>query len=378
MFAAATGAIGMLAVTRRLGLGDALRFAASGAPALLAMALLGLGHLASPKVSGELLGIARRGWLRPFFHHDAAGVWSGLVDMLRYWFGGPYDALAVLLLAVGLVVTAVERQVLLLALALGALVLAVVVSALELFPFGACRHSLYLMVFLIPCLANALRVLVVGRSVRHVIAGAMLALLLVHPQPLRRALGTPAIPSRAHVEHVTPRRVLEAAAPRLDRARATPGIVLVDQQSYFTLMPWFHPARLTLRSARAAGGALPLEDETDSAASRPQALDEVSRFRWGAAEVLVSPAWRLRADRRQPEREDHVLGFLRQVDRVWPDLALAERRDATLFFAGWGARFYQPLSTLDEQLGGGCVSAFRLEQGFGWSTLDPARCLAGR
>ena len=377
VFAAAVGAAALLLASGRLGPRDALRLALAQAPALAALAALWLLHVSPRLVGGEHLQVARQGWLRPFFHHDPAGLWSGLVGLLRYAFGAPHDALALLVLALGLAVSVAERRVLLASLALLAIASAMALSWLALLPFGESRHSLYLLVVLVPCMAAGLRCLLVGRSWRHRAAAAVLALLVVHPQPLRAALGTRAAPSMAFVEHVTPRSAVERALPLLREMRARPGVVVMDEQTFYTLVPLFHPARLAMRTVGTPHAThLPRDESQAAAGDAPQGA-ALSRFRWDAADVLVSHAWRLRADARRPEREDHVLGFLRRADQAFPELGLAGRGAATLLFAGWGARFYAPLPALDRSRGGGCVASFELGEGFGWSRLAPARCLAG-
>jgi len=376
VFAAATGAAVLLLAAGRLGPRDALRLGLAQAPALAVLAVLWVLHVSPRLVGGEHLQAARQGWLRPFFHEDAAGSWWGLVGVLRYGFGVPHDALALLVLALGLGVSVAQRRVLPAGLALLGIGIALALSWLALMPFGESRHSLYLLVVLVPCMADGLRFLVVGRSWRHRAAAVALVLLVVHPQPLRAVLGTRAAPSLASVEHVTPRAVVEQARPLLAEIRASPGVVVVDEQTFYTLVPLFHPARLAMDTVgKARASHLPRDESEDAGGDAAQG-EAISRFRWDAAEVLVSHAWRLRAHPRHARREDHVLGFLRRADRAFPELGLAGRRDATLLFAGWGARFYAPLPSWDFGSGGGCVADFELHEGFGWSRLDPSRCLA--
>jgi hypothetical protein len=373
--AAMTGATIVLLGAGRIGRQDALRMLIAQAPAVATMAVLWFGHVATRLIGGDHLRIGRETWLRAFFQDDLAGLWSGLVGLLRYWFGTPHDALAVVVLAVGLGVTVWRRQLLLASLVTFGLGLAAALSLLALYPFGESRHSTYLIALLIPCLANGLRFLVVGRSRWHLAAAAVLVLLALYPQPLRDALGTSAIPLRRKVEHITPRRSLERAELVLSQARATPGVILVDEQTYFALMPLFHPARLEMRTLGRAEAPRSRLDGPKFAGSHTLEDAVISRFRWGAADVVVIHAWRLVGNPRRLSTASHVFDFLRQADQAFPDLRLSQRSDVRLFFAGWGARLYRPLEALDRSLGGGCVSSFAFHRGFGWSQLDAARCL---
>jgi hypothetical protein len=157
------------------------------------------------------------------------------------------------------------------------------------------------------------------------------------------------------VEQLTPIGSVTAAAPALAQARAQPGVVVLDRQTYQMLTPQLGPSRA-------------------SVSLEPEGL---SHFRWGEADVLVSHALSLRTDRRHPERSDHVLGFLMRARHELPALGLDRHRQGWIFVGGWNARRLAALPGSEGALGSGppCVSGLVLRPGLGWARLDPSLCL---
>jgi hypothetical protein len=351
---AAALAGGVLVLAGRLPGRSALRLAAAATPAALAAGVLAFTHVAQDLVGSSVQLRAQQSWLRPFFHAGLRDLWTATGGLLLYSFGSRGAPVAGVALAVGLVAACVERRLLLATFALASLGLAATLSLAQLYPFGGTRHSLHLLVAVVPCVALGLDVLARARAPVPLAAAVLLVLLAWGAPSLLHAVFGPRIPA-SDVEQLTPRSSVAAAGPVLAQARAEPGLVVLDRQTYQILTPQLGPARASVS----------LEP------------GDLSHFRWGEADVLVSHRLSLRTDPSHPERSDHVLGFLVRARRELPALDLGERRLGWLFVGGWKAQRLEALPGSDAALGSGppCVSGLALQPGLGWARLDPAACI---
>jgi hypothetical protein len=344
-FALVGAATGRAPWRRALGVGLA------AGPALAAGALLYAFHL-RPQVVGSVLQEVAVFQLREYLYDGPRGVWAGFVGVHRYVFGPSCDGVAALLCLVGLASFA-RRRPDFAALAAAVLAAGAALALAGRYPFGANRHSLYQIVAVVPCVAEALRLLLARSPLVAAGAAAVVAAGLFVPGPLRAALGVPA--QTIAVERIARRDVVERHLAELEAARERPHVVFLDEQTALMLMPILHAAR----------------DEGETRGD-----PAVQRLRWGASAVLLAPAWVLRAHPRLVEQPDHVLGFLRHAARTFPELRLPARHDGLLLFGGWGAFYYAELPSLDARLGGGCFAVPKRDPGFGSARVDFARCLA--
>jgi hypothetical protein len=337
----------------RLAVRDALRLGAAHVPAAAVVAALWLVHVSTLLVGPE----APAGWddyLQPFFHADIGGLFEGLLGMFRFWAGVPLGALALAVAWVGVAVACARGRALLVCWTVGSFILAAVLSWLALYPFGGSRHSAWLFASAVPAVALGFEFLVVGRSPRHVLAAVVLIVLSVASRVLDRSPDGTLVATPLSVERVVSREVIEKFRWRLESAKERGGLIILDHQTYFVLTPFLRDATAVEPGTMHAG---------------------VRRLRWDGADVFVSGAWRLRADRASPGAPDHVLGFLSAIDGAFPDLQLETRERGELFFGGWGAALYRSLPVTTGKLRPGCVTRFAIAPGFGAARLTPSRCL---
>jgi hypothetical protein len=291
-------------------------------------------------------------------HDDLLALWGGVVGVHHYLFGPRLGAVATLLFLVGIGALSWRRRFGLPGFVLAALVLAGSLSVFERYPLGASRHSLYLAVVLVPCVAEGLHFLLVRRAREAVLAGALLAVLCVFPAPLRAVLGTP--PLRITPEKVTPTEVARRYADVVESARGEASVIVLDKQTYFMLMPYL---------------AMPYPHEVRDA---PETVGQrrAGRVAWGDSSLLVSSAWNFTLDPRNVRAPTHLMSFLESAAASFSDLDLRQRHDGLLLFGGWGAPLYGKLEALDRSLGeASCVGEIEMEPGFGSARLDFAVCL---
>jgi hypothetical protein len=332
------------------------------APAGLAFVGLYSLHLAPNFLSDKAplwLGGAGLSLAYPHLFHDSLlELWGGVVGVHHYLFGPRLGAVATLLFLIGLGSLSWRRAFGIPGFALAALLLAGGLSVLERYPFGASRHSLYLAVALVPCVAAGLHFLLVRRAREAVVAGALLLLLAVFPAPLRSLLGTP--PLRITPEKVTPHEVARRYADLVASARGEKAVLVLDKQTYFMLMPYLD---------------LPYPHEVRDA---PETVGQrrAGLVPWGDASLLVSSAWNFNLDPHSVRAPTNLMGFLESAAGGFPDLGLRERHDGLLLFGGWGAPFYAKLEALDRGLGEeACFGDVEMARGFGSAPLDFAVCL---
>ncbi len=276
------------------------RIALASAPAALAAALVAWLHLVPALRAGFPEG-AVPGWLTPYYAQGPralAALWLGAVEYLT----GAALAAPVLLVWLGALALALaQRRWLLAGASLALIAAASLLSLLARYPLGCTRHDLYLALALFPLLGTGLaQALLAGPLARRALALGCLALALLARDPLARALGRPPGPWRAHPELGLARSEVEGwLAPRLAALAKTPGLLLMDQFTSYTLLPLF--AR---DPSRPDAGARPLGFADEHAL---RVLD------FGARKLVVAAAWFLSAS---PRDRDAEHGLWRQLERL--------------------------------------------------------------
>ncbi len=329
----------------------------------LAVVLLALYFLhLRPGVLAQPLGVPH--WLEPFVHETPGDLWLAWIDLHRYIFGFAYGALSILLAILGFLAAAASRRATLAALAASSLMIGALASLLQVYPFGSARHASYLAVVVIPLVALGVVFLLERRGLWQVVAMLGLALMLVFPGVVDRAIGSPRVAPNHQVEQVTPARVIRNQEALFRKIQSRPGILVVDKQTYFALIPQLGPARASSHAEGHRGCPLDVEGAG------------IEHFHWGATRVLVNRAWRLRGGARNRHDFDHVVGFLQRVDAAFPSLELRERRSGWIFLGG-GTHEFDNLVALDRSgpASRRFLSGIRRLPGLGIARIDPSRLL---
>jgi hypothetical protein len=268
-----------------------------------------------PRLQGSRLqDVAQTGWLHSFFSGDPAAVGNNLLGVWVYLFGYPLLGLSLLVWFVGVAWALLKGPRAFTWVSLLTLGAAVLASATSQYPFGCSRHSFYLVVVLAVPMGYALRGLLLGGSVRAALAGVVLACLYALPSSWQGLLPLEGIPQSETAEQITRAEEVQQLQPILDEIFSTPGVAVMDLQTFYTLAPYLQDARPTL-------------------ARYPQ--HGFRHLRVGPREVVVSTSWTLSGEPDAARGPGHLLTLLREVDTVLPDLQITRQDSAWLLFAGW-------------------------------------------
>lgn len=352
--ALALGALSLLvlhdAVTGRLAgrpLGSLL--AAHTVPCLLFVCLY-LVHVSSTLQSplmDQALGAG--GWIETWLIDSPADAWRSFVGLQNYHLPPAMRVRSALLLFAVIAVAAVSRGGRPVAILTGgALVIAVAVSALGLYPLGPSRHSAWLTVFTLPALGwLAARIATAPRS-RALLGVLAVAVLMVGGIPLEGALAgsdTPASDVRTNQTEEQVVRRIELAPLVVERMEPDdlPRWVLMTEQSYYVLMPLFAPYRDASPSAGPSGATSPVDsasavDSTSSGESASAADAGLIRLDYGRRSIVVVPMW----DWSDPREMRRWVGALPEMV---PELGAAPDRVLVLA-GGWGSPVIPTLPSL--------------------------------
>jgi hypothetical protein len=223
-------------------------------------------------------------WLSGYLIDTPRDAWLSLVGLHAALVGSLASVPATLLTLIAVGGAAVSRRFDILVAVAGALVIATACAALHLYPFGAGRHSAWLLPFVAPGIAW-----VVVSALRVPRREGALAAVFVTGLLLRTPLGADDVepPQPEHVlrdEHV-------AALEALDPGRP-PRLVVMSVETYRLLLPLY---------------------PTDRQQARTSADGSVTGFRWGQRDVIVLPGLDLSVRRDQMDRPNHLWSGTRRA-----------------------------------------------------------------
>lgn len=311
--------LGMLAL-RRLAASQVRGLLLANAPLLLTFVFLYFWHLSSLEGS-DMQKIAQEGWLRPYMLPGLSSPWLSLLGFLSAVFTPSWGGPMLLLFVGGIGLAVWRRDLLMVLLPLAAWVVAAALAMTSKYPFGASRHSFYLVTVLLLPIAY-LGAAVFCRGKKSALISAAVGLCLLWPmaratitggmhfadargKPLRVGLLT---------EYTVRYQDMAACVPQMQAALEVPGLLLLSDQSYNLLMPLYYRIRQRQR----------VDPETG-----------IKRFDWGRRKVLSVPEWNFSDRNSDVFTHRSVSGILRRIDARWPELRIAETRDLLVMAGGW-------------------------------------------
>ena len=302
-------------------------FAAHLPPGLIFVGLYLL-HLRPHLIGSALAAEALEGWLGPQMIDSVGDAAHHFLGFAVYWFG-PWLAIpATVLWIAGLGLSLRAGSSIALAMNLSAVGIAVIAAAAGLYPFGACRHTAWLVGFFsiaVGCswaqiwtLLPQLRVVVVAVTV-------VLALVGQHVARFEGIGGQFFFPAQERVlKRSDVKRIREALTDT-----AGPEPVLMSLQSYYLLLPFYVEGR----------------SSSDFSTEAP-----FFSFSWNSHTVVVVRSWNLSTHPDAIGEPNHLYTFAESVDRLMPELRLAEQHQAFVVFGGWASENPGLLLRADQSL----------------------------
>ncbi len=284
-------------------------------------------HVRTDLAGSALQADAYATWLKPHLANDRAHAWRQTIGFCGYVFGDALSGTGTFALLVALAVAIWQRMPIIWLAPLAVFLVAASASRAHLYPFGPARHSVYLTAFLIVPIAWVIaRGVTAAPRVRWVTAG-VLALSLVAQTWLYVALTGGLRVSRVGTEQLLLADDLAKLRPHVEALKATPGLLVMSQDSYLTMGPLWANEREASRM-----------------------VEGMRLFRWGQRDVLVHSAWSLSmlgSDLGKGGR--HIYDFLVKANRLLPELRIGQQRRLPVLFAGFHTADMQALLTYDEQ-----------------------------
>jgi len=322
---AAFGAAALaLAATRALPLRRWPALAAALVAPTATACYLYLAHIAPQLEGSGLQAEAREGWLRAQFADGLGATFGRVTDAFEGLFGLGYLAMA--FATVALFFGLRERRVARLGLPLAALAAALGLSLAGKYPLGGSRHSAWLLVFLVPLVADGIGDALRARRRPLALAAFAAALVLVagsvrHALRLSRGRALGEFLPEGTVRPDEPREVARLLSDSLDPE----AIVLTDQQSLNLLRAALDSEEPLLRK----GG--------DSGLSRATVAGRTYLFLPSDPARPRQMAWELAWQRERRDEPWHVARALELLDERPPLAERAREHGLWLLLGGWSA-----------------------------------------
>jgi len=240
------------------------------------------------------------GWLASQFVGDAGGAWRNFLGLFDYLFGVRLAAFGVVAFFFGLILCVRHRRDELVGLCVASLVVAVLLSALDLYPFGATRHSFHLAPLIGLPIAVAASWVASRGAATTAVAASVAVTLIIAEEPAAITLGFPSGREPPGPELRIPRQEVDDLRSAFSDLASSRGLILMDLETAYTLSPLFREA-----------------DAWPSwFGSGPIAI-----YRWGRRFVIVPPVWNMTGGLGKDLPHWPLLRTIRDVETDLPRLA---------------------------------------------------------
>ena len=172
------------------------------------------------------------------------------------------------------------------------------------------------------------------------VTGLALVILIVANETVSKLIGSGSYPHQVRTEQVLRQEDVEPARRILDQARSGQRLILMQSQTYDTLIPLVR----------------------QESYGREWREGDLFQFPWGDKVVLVNTSWLMTTDVDPADPNESFQGFLERIDTTLPELEVMEQTDALLVSAGWTLRLEQDLLTLDLETSAGVVDPTKTYQ----------------
>lgn len=307
------------------------RLALAQAIPLAVVAALYVQHLGAA-LESDLVGDALQpgGWLSDWLVASPADAWDSLVAFQIFHLPLGFQGRTALLLLAAIAVSAVTTDRIVAVLTAAALLVALLASVLDLYPFGPSRHNTWLVAFTLPSLAWLAGRLAAAGWRAGLAGSAAVIVLLAFGAPLERALGTPLLRTNETEEMLILRGDLAPLVVDQLNPDGGPRLILMSEQTYNLLMPLYAREREDVVVA------------TDST---------LYSFPYGARRVIVARRW-------DWSGLEDVRDVVRGLTATLPAIVPSSDPSLLLLAGGWDSSVFAGASELRERgaiLGGTLV-----------------------
>lgn len=324
-FAGAVSWFGILLVTRRMSRRTTARIALAHVVPVLAAAGLYWFHLRPRLIGSALAAEALDGWLQPFMVDSPIDLWRGWIGVMRLGGGPELGGLFFLVSVVGAVFAIVHRRFGLLTWGTWMVAFGVLAAVAGKYPFGCCRHATWLLGFVCAIAGYGVAAILTLPKPAAIGTALILGLLVLVRGPINALLGVTRVGQGVIREHVLKRSDLLLMERTFSRI-ATPGSVLMSNQAYYLLLPFFREER---NDAEEVSGG------------------NFRRFGWGRRMTFVANVWEFAAEPKHIDASHHLYRAVEQIDRHLPARKLGKERNVLMLFAGWSQQAPLFLRTTD-------------------------------
>jgi hypothetical protein len=295
-------------------------------------------------MASDMADDAFQGWLSSYFVGSVREAWLAFVGLQTTiagrGLGGPVTVLMIAALA-----AAVARRVWLPVVVAGsALLVGLVAAAAGVYPMGSVRHSTWMLAFALPALAWGVGLLLTSGRRWALVGVAALVVLVAARESVGIVIGVPDSPWAA------PERVLRRAnllaMEDLLNPEGTPRLWVMDQQTYYLLLPFYITERQEARSG---------PDDT------------FFHFRYGKRDMVVVQSWLLTAGSDGARDDNNLRSLTDRVDRSDLHLDMGSAQEAQVIVGGWRTEVVDQLLALQDS---GVVTNRRLVPGLFAFLLD--------
>ena len=268
---------------------------------------------------------ALQGWLSAYMVDSPREAWFAFVGLQTTVAGRGLGGAVTVLMIAALALAVAHRAWLPVVVAGSALLVGLVAAAAGVYPMGAIRHSTWMLAFALPALAWGVGfVLISGR--RWVVAGVVAVVVLIAArESVAIGIGVPDSPWAAP-ERVLRRANLVTMADLLDPEGA-PRLWVMDQQTYYLLLPFYFTERKEARSG---------PDDT------------FFHFRYGERDVVVVQSWFLTAGADGAQDDSNLRSLTDRVDRSDLLLGMGSAGEAQVVVGGWRSEVMDQLLALED------------------------------
>ena len=298
-------------------------------------------------MGSDMADDALQGWLSDYMVDLPREAWLAFVGLQTTVAGRGLGGPVTILMVAALAVAVVRRAWLPVVVAGSALLVGLIAAAAGVYPMGAIRHSTWMLAFALPALAWGVGfVLISGK--RWVVAGVVaLVVLVAARESVAIGIGVPDSPWAAP-ERVLRRSNLVTMVDLLDPEGA-PRLWVMDQQTYYLLLPFYFMERQEARSG---------PDDT------------FFHFRYGERDVVVVQSWFLMAGANGAQDDSNLRSLTDRVDRSDLFLGMGSAREAQVLVGGWRSEVMDQLLALEDS---GVVTNHRLVPGLFAFLVDMER-----